>query len=94
MFRFADKVFFNPVREVGTSLLVGFILLGAGASLSPAAGPVERKERENPLADQAPVPAVQPLASSVTLPEPASPWFYSLAGGLCLLILARRKAQL
>jgi len=75
-------------------ILVGFVMQGAGTSLSSAAGPIEISSVANLSPDWSSVPVVQGFPGSVTLPEPASPWFYSVAAGLCLLILARRKAQL
>ena len=94
MFTAANKLSFNRAREVGMGILVGFVMQGAGASLSSAAGPIDNSGVANLALDWSSVPAVQGFPGSVTLPEPASPWFYWVAAGLCLLILARRKAQL
>ena len=88
MFRRADKVLFNQAREAGMGILAGFVMLGAGASLSPAAEAVRTYNETIPALDRTPALPIQVISSSLTLPEPASPWLYSIAGGLCLLILA------
>jgi hypothetical protein len=94
MFTFADKVIFSRAREMGMGFFVGFVMLGAGASLSPAASDIDVTSAASLAPDWSLAPAANSFFNSVTLPEPASPWFYSIAGGLCLLIVARRKAQL
>jgi len=94
MFTLAEKVIFSQVREMGMGFLVGFVMLGAGASLSPAASEVVVTNAANLAPEWSLAPSTHPFFNSVTLPEPASPWFYSIAAGLCLLIVVRRKAQL
>jgi hypothetical protein len=94
MFTFVDKVVFRRAREVGMGVFVGFVMLGAGANPSPAADATNINAAPNPGLDWLLAPASPAFFNSVSLPEPASAWFYSVAGGLCLLILVRRKAQL
>jgi len=147
MFRGADKLNFKRAKEVGVGVLVGFLVLGAGAgpfptSLSeipavrlpsqsrgssaslmdslrrplqgvPLASPIQKAADTRPawkyppdsdrdrIVSQRDVRQEQPFhknqapfSASVTLPELPSPWICLLAGGLCLLVLTRRRAQL
>ena len=83
MFTFADKVVFSRAREVGMGVFVGFVVLGTGASLSPAADVVAVGDAGTPAPQWSPAPSAHNFFYSVTHPEPASTWLYSVAGGLC-----------
>jgi hypothetical protein len=87
MFRSTDKLNFKRAKEVGFRVLVGFLMLGAGATLSPAS--ISGIRLEDMLE-----PKNQQITGTLTLPELSLPWLYSIAVGFGLLILARRKAQL
>jgi hypothetical protein len=94
MFTAVERLSFGRARKVGMGILAGFVTLGTGASLSSAADEAAITTAANLAPEWSLTPSVYTFSNSVTLPEPASPWFYSVAGGLCLLILVRRKAQL
>jgi hypothetical protein len=94
MFTSVQRISFKRARGVGMGLLSGFVLLGTGASLSPAANTTETIGGGNLPSDWSLAPSVHNFFNAISLPEPATPWFFSVAGGLCLLILVRRKAQL
>jgi len=147
MFRGADKLNFKRAKEVGVGVLVGFLVLGAGADLPPTSlseipavrlpsqsrgssaslmdslhrplqfvppaslgqetadtrtawkyPPDSDRDRivsQRDVRQEQPFDKNQaPFSASVTLPELPSPWISLLAGGLCLLVLTRRKAQL
>ena len=123
MFRGAYKLDFKRAKEVGIGVLVGFLVLGAGASQFPTvlseipavplASPIQKTvetrtawkyppdsdrdrivSQRNDRQEQPVYEHQRPFSASVTLPELPSPWISLLAGGLCLLVLTRRKAQL